>query len=328
MKKTKLMIALLAGLTLGACSNDNDELTPQPKQEPLFPITIEVTETPMTQDGEEGSDATRSDITTGSSASFTSFYMDYVYGASNDTGHKTSTRNGDTWTTDGTWPTDAISTDDEVNWYAHTGGTFNENGGSPYLNFTVDENVATQHDLLVGTTSGTYSGTGGKLSFEFNHVCSALRFLIKKSTNLNGYKLDVSEVVLCNILNHAKYYYATGWSDFYETRSVYTLFSGSQQNLGSGSWIEMDGGSGDYLFLIPQTLTAWNHTTAIASVTEQTYLKVNCTITNTSTSTQVHSGYAYIPFGYTLVGNKKYNVKINIGKNSLFNSSGTLIINP
>lgn len=325
MKKTKLMIALLAGLTLGACSNDNDELTPQPKQEPSFPLTIEVTENPMTVDGEEGSNSRRAAITTNSSIN--GFSMNYVYGSTPSSGSRTAVK--DTkgkWsvTEQNYWPDENL--DETVNWYAYTGGIFNLNDGSPYLNFEVEENVAKQKDLLVATTNGSYNGTLGNLSFEFNHVCSALRFLIKKSTNLNDYKLDVSEVVLCNILNHAKYYYATGWSDFYDTRSVYTLFSGSQQNLGSGSWIEMDGGSGDYLFLIPQTLTPWNHTTAIASVTTQTYLKVNCTITNTSTSTQVHSGYAYIPFGYTLVGNKKYNVKINIGKNSLYNSSGTLII--
>jgi hypothetical protein len=89
----------------------------------------------------------------------------------------------------------------------------------------------------------------------------------------------------------------------------------------------MDGGTPSYLFLIPQPLTPWDHTTAIASATAQTYLKVNCTITNTSTSTQVHSGYAYIPFAATFVAGKKYNVKINIGKNSLYSGPNTKIIN-
>jgi biotin synthase-related radical SAM superfamily protein len=81
-------------------------------------------------------------------------------------------------------------------------------------------------------------------------------------------------------------------------------------------------------------MTAWDRATAIASATTQCYLELTCTIVNTSTSTTVHNGTAYIPFAIsttsgspTLEKGKKYNVKINIGKNSLYSGPGTKIIN-
>ena len=293
MKKTKLMIALLAGLTLGACSNDNDELTPQPKQEPSFPLTIEVTENPMMQDGEEGNDATRSDITTGTSASFTSFNIDYVYGA-NSTGHKVSMRTGDNWEA-GSWPTTAVETNAEVKWYAYTGGTFNLNEGTPYINFEVDENVAAQHDLLVATTSGTYSGTLGNLSFAFDHPCAAVRFWIKKSTNINDKTFTVSNIKLKNVIKDGKYYYGTKTWNKGTTSTEFTLYSGSGYTL--------------------------------PALPSNTYLEVTCSITNTNTSTVVHNdSYAYIPFQAAFAAGKKYDVKINIGKNSLYSGPNTLII--
>ena len=77
MNKTKLIFVLLTSLALGACSNsDDDELTSQ--QPKFYPMTIEVTENPMVQDG-EGGGTTRAAITTNSSLD--KFYMSYVYGS-------------------------------------------------------------------------------------------------------------------------------------------------------------------------------------------------------------------------------------------------------
>lgn len=318
---------VLLGLALfAACSNDSDEqTTQQPPQPKSYPLTIEVTENPLVQDGEESSSrSNRAAITT--TSGLTKFYLDYKYNSTGSDGTEPveANKNGEgKWTCDAGWP----DTDATVNWYAYTNGTFNLNGGTPYINFTVEENVAEQKDLLVATASGTYSGTGGKLSFTFDHACAALRFWVKKSTNLNDYTLSISKVVLCNVVKHAKYHYATGWNDLYDERSVYTLYSGSAQTLGSTGYIAMDGGTPDYLFMIPQTLTPWDHTTTIASATTQSYLEITCTLSNTSTSTQVYNGKAYVPFGTTFAAGKKYDVKINIGKNSLYSGPNTKIIN-
>ncbi len=318
MNKTKLIFVLLTSLALGACSNsDDDELTSQ--QPKFYPMTIEVTENPMVQDG-EGGGTTRAAITTNSSLD--KFYMSYVYGSEASSDPITATKGSEgKWSSTGSWP----ETSDEVTWYAYTDGTFNQTEDAnklPYINFTVEEAAASQHDLLVATASGTNSGTGGKLSFTFDHACSALRFYVKKSTNINDKTLTVSSIVLKNVIKDGKYYYGTQSWTLGTTSTDYTLLS-SSQNLASDSYVLLNGSEDDsYLFLIPQTLTAWNPSGALSN----TYLEVTCTITNTSTSTQVYSGTAYIPFAATFEKGTKYDVKINIGKNSLYNSLNNKII--
>lgn len=318
MNKTKLIFVLLTSLALGACSNsDDDELTSQ--QPKFYPMTIEVTENPMVQDG-EGGGTTRAAITTNSSLD--KFYMSYVYGSEASSDPITATKGSEgKWSSTGSWP----YTSDEVTWYAYTDDTFNQTEDAnklPYINFTVEEAAASQHDLLVATASGTYSGTGVKLSFTFDHACSALRFYVKKSTNINDKTLTVSSIVLKNVIKDGKYYYGTQSWTLGTTSTDYTLLS-SSQTLASDSYVLLNGSEDDsYLFLIPQTLTAWNPSGALSN----TYLEVTCTITNTSTSTQVYSGTAYIPFNATFKKGTKYNVKINIGKNSLYSGPGTKII--
>ena len=318
MNKTKLIFVLLTSLALGACSNsDDDELTSQ--QPKFYPMTIEVTENPMVQDG-EGGGTTRAAITTNSS--FDKFYMSYVYGSEASSDPITATKGSEgKWSSTGSWP----GTSDEVTWYAYTDGTFNQTEDAnklPYINFTVEEAAASQHDLLVATASGTYSGTGGKLSFTFDHACSALRFYVKKSTNIDDKTLTVSSIVLKNVIKDGKYYYGTQSWTLGTTSTDYTLLS-SSQTLASDSYVLLNGSEDDsYLFLIPQTLTAWNPSGALSN----TYLELTCTITNTSTSTQVYSGKAYIPFAATFEKGTKYDVKINIGKNSLYSGPRTKII--
>lgn len=331
MKKRKLIYVLLAGLAFTACSNE-DQAVQQPQKQSR-PLTIEVTENPLVQDGEEGSNSNRAAITT--TSDLTAFKLDYVY-TKNETKYTngegnaySATNTSGTWTTTGGWP-ETGDNNTEVNWYAYSEGTFNLTDATPklpYINFTVEESAASQKDLLVAKASGTYSGTGGNLSFTFDHACAALRFWVKKSTNLNDYTLNISEVVLCNVVKQAKYYYGTGWNDLSSDRSVYTLYSGSAQTLGSADYIAMDGGTPSYLFLIPQTLTPWDHITDIVSATTQTYLKVKCTITKNSDSQVVYNdSYAYVPFGTSFAAGTKYDVKINIGKNSLYSGPNTKII--
>lgn len=323
MNKTKLIFVLLTSLALGACSNsDDDELTSQ--QPKFYPMTIEVTENPMVQDG-EGGGTTRAAITT--TPTFTGFNMSYVYssGASSEPIKATKDGDGKWKSNDGSWPAGG---NEVVSWYAYTdGSTFNQTEGAnklPYINFTVEEAAANQHDLLVATASGTYSGTGGKLSFTFDHACSALRFYVKKSTNINDKTLTVSSIVLKNVIKDGKYYYGTQSWTLGTTSTDYTLLSSSQtQTLASDSYVLLNGSEDDsYLFLIPQTLTAWDTTGDLSN----TYLELTCTITNTSNSTLVYSGKAYIPFAATFEKGTKYDVKINIGKNSLYSGTDTKII--
>ena len=327
MKKTKLMFALLAGLTLGACSSDSDEqTTQQPPQPKSYPLTIEVTENPLVQDGEESSSrSNRAEITTG--ATLSSFKLNYAFNSTCST-EDPVTALKDTegkWTSEGSWPDIGETNwkDVQVTWYAKTGGTLYLDGSNPYISFSVEEASSNQSDLLVATARGSYNdtfdGTTNKLAFTFDHACSALRFYVKKSTNLNNYRLDITSIKLCNVVKVGKYYYNYGSTPSWTptaTRTAYTI-SSALSDLGSASYVLLNGTeTNSYLFMIPQTLTAWDPTGDLSN----TYLEVTCSINGAASQT------AYIPFGATFAKGTKYNVKINIGKNSLYNNSGTLII--
>ncbi|MBO7581014.1 MAG: hypothetical protein J6T38_05780 [Bacteroidaceae bacterium] len=329
-----MLLALLAG-----CSNDSDEPEPPQPENPKqsFPLTIEVEENPMIPEGVR-SVGTRAAITT--TSSLEAFNMSYVYGTA-EPGSVSASKNEEGKWSGGDWPNDAALNNYNVNWYAYTSYTsdtgsaqFVGNDGNPYIDFTVDGDVANQHDLLVAQTSGTYAGTGGNLKLTFDHVCSALRLFIKKSTNLSAYTLSVSNVTLCNVVKQGYYYFGTGTWTLTTSRASYDIYPGSEpQTLGSTDYIPMDGDQSNneathtYLFMIPQTLTAWDGTTAIASATAQSYLEIECSITKTSDSSPVYIGTAYIPFAATFLQGVQHDVKINIGQNSLYNSNGTKIFN-
>lgn len=340
-RNLKTSILLLGLVLFAACSNDDDgQVAQEPSQEQKqttpksYPLSIEVAENPMIQEGESESRTTRAAITTGSTLS--TFYMNYVYNTTENNGAdpETASKDGEgKWTTTGSWPD--TDNDNVVSWYAYSKhedkvqNFFLDVSNNPYINFTVEEAAASQHDLLVATTSGTWNNTKGNLSFTFDHACSALLFKVKKSTNLNDYTLNVTSIVLKNVYKHGKYYYGTStWNDI-DTYTDYTLYSGSAMTLGSTSsdYVALNGTFGTaenpYLFVIPQTLTAWNPSGDLGN----SYLEVVCNITKISDSSNVFSGTAYIPFGATFVAGTKYNVNINIGMNSLYSGPNTKIIN-
>lgn len=321
----KKSIYFLGLLLLAACAND-DEPTGQQVQN-TYPLTIEVTETPMT--GEEMG-SSRAAITTIST--LTTFYLNYQYNSVY--GDKQSITNASGTWSGGSWPSDAGEGHSDVNvtWYAYTDGTFNwpnEGPKNPYVRFTVEELATNQKDLLVAKlTDKTWNNCGGNLNFTFYHACAALRFLVKKAKNLDDYTLRISpsneiSIKLFNVVKEGKYYFdkTPSW-ELVDNRSSYTLYSGSFDNLSSDAYTELTQGTGPYLFIIPQILTAWNHSGNPAN----TYIELNCSISKSGFS---YSGKAYIPFGATLEAGKKYDVKINIGKNSLYkveNNTASLII--
>lgn len=325
MKKLQTFLFLaLAATSFVACSSDDEDAQQQPSQ-PKYPLTISVSETPyVNPDDADASRGTRGEIRTTESTSFKSFKMDYVYGSSSH-GFATATREekSKSWSSTGSWPDTDIDT--KVDWYAYTDGSFiiDENTGKPYISFTVDENVEKQKDLLVAKASAKYSECKGTLSFKFDHACAALRFYMKKAKNLRDYTLTVSEVKLCNVVKSGDYNFNGSWSRNETEISSYTLFAGSMQ-FNQGTTTEFTALESDnskaYLFLIPQTLTAWSGTDSPAN----TYLKLTCVLKNGET--EKYNGEAYIPFGYAIAKGVQYDVKVNVGKTSLRNNDGSQII--
>ena len=114
---------MLAATGLMACSSDDkNDLKEEPR-----PMIVDVL-------------GTRADAptTTATLSNFSMNYQDNKYNFK---------KTGETWSTN-TWP-GGVGSDQKIDFYAYTGGTFNYNGGNPYVSFTVQETVASQHDLLV-----------------------------------------------------------------------------------------------------------------------------------------------------------------------------------
>lgn len=320
MRNSHFTFFLATALLLTACSSDDDSVQ-EPADAPLLPLTIEVAENPYVNPDEAGSRETRAAIAT--TSSLTAFQLNYVYGGTQSKSDIAVTADGNhNWqASSGGWPVGGTTV---VNWYAKSVGDFIYKENDPYIDFTMEEDASNLVDLLVATATGSYSDTGGKLSFTFDHACTALRFYVKKATNLNDYTLTVSLIKLCNVKKEGEYHYNTSsWSSV-GTNANFSLYSGSAKTLGSSEYEALDTENGPYLFVVPQTLTAWDTTTDIAS-TSGTYFELNCTLTR-SDSQQVFSGTAYIPFSATLNAGYQHDVKINIGKNSLYRSPNQKVI--
>ena len=325
MRQINIFVLVGAAIGLAACSSDDNDIIDKVREQPL-PLTITVSETPLLNtDDPASAPATRTAVTTNST--LTAFTLDYQYmfngGLQN--GQKNPTKNGGgTWDA-GYWP-DSAWDGIEVSWYAHTDGKI-VNQENPYIYFTVEESASNQKDLLVSTATGTRTSTGGNLYFTFDHACTALKFYVKKATNLNDYTLTLTSIQLCNVVNKGDYYFTDNSWILRDSRSNYTLYSSSMSSsmtLGSENYTLLNENEDDFLFMIPQVLTAWNTTTDIGSATSQTYIKIKCKLKKGETTT--HDGTAYIPFGATLQAGYKHDVKINIGKNSLYSGANTKII--
>jgi hypothetical protein len=165
------------------------------------------------------------------------------------------TRNGEKWS-DGEWPTSAAN-DQKIDFYADTytythSTSYNYNDGNPYIHFTVDGTVSSQHDLLVSECKQvSYDETHGNVSFLFTHACAIPHFTVQLTDAIStqcGGRLTVKNIVLKNVKNAGNYYYATkSWGDL-SGSADYSLINGpitvttAKQSLSSG-----------YLFMIPQT---------------------------------------------------------------------------
>jgi hypothetical protein len=307
MNKQKILIALFltAGL-IAACSSDDERTAPvspsndgQPSADNVRPISVEVTQTPLTPDDPSArSMTTRSAVTT--TETLSRFYMRGIY--SNLTSEYTVSKSDDTWTvTPNTWP-GGSDNDDPTPFYAFTDGTFYDNSGTPYISFTIAENASTQHDLLVAKNNVAYSDHSGKVPLTFNHACAALEFNVymtnKLSTWLAGKTLTVSRIILRNVSNTGKYYFeSSSWNDV--SGSAYYTLANSDMNITT----ESQALSSKYLFVIPQSRDA-NGTTG-------TYLEINYTFSGQTQST------ANIHLAVDWQAGKQYTINIKLGTSTI-----------
>lgn len=211
-------------------------------------------------------------------------------------------KEGEKWST-GSWPT-GVANDQKIDFYADTytyndthSTSYNYNNGNPYINFTVDGNASSQHDLLVSECKQvSYAETEGHVKFHFTHACAAPHFTVQLTDAIStqyGEKLTVKSIVLKNVNNVGNYYYATkSWQEVTGNAS-YTLNNSSidvtttKQSLSSG-----------YLFIIPQTHAA--------DGTNGTYLEITYTKGNVDKQ-------AIIPLNIDWQAGKSYPINILLG---------------
>ena len=280
---------LAAPLFFASCSSD-DSMTPIDEvKTPQRPISVEVSETPFgnTTEARQLTRAAITDLT-----SFSSFEMTANNPAKD---HYKVTKNG-SWVVDGSWPY-GVGDNTPVTFYAYSDGTYNDNNGTPYISFIMDENASTQHDLLVATNTVSHDSHQGKVPLTFDHACAALAFNVYITNTLKtklGSTLTVNSIVLRNVSNSGKYYFGTStWGDV-SGSAYYTLTSG---NITVDT--EAQALSSNYLFVIPQSSEA-NGTTG-------TYLDVTYTFSGqTKTS-------ANIPLSVNWEAGKQYTINIKLG---------------
>ena len=355
MDKLQLFLCALAASCMLACSSDDEifdsSVTPTEKSPKYLPITIEVDEEPLYDPSAQQSTKRRAPITFLNTLK--SFKLNYMYKGKalddedneiekifHDDSDWEANHNNGKWQVlggDKGWPSGAANTTDNptggkipVTWYAFANNDskliYGE-GGNPYVTFTDEEASTAQKDFLVSKKTDTWNKCEGIMYFCFSHACSALRFNMKKATNVSDKEIYISEVSLHNVKNSGRFYMEDfQWSNL-GGDGTYTLYSTSNSSMRlTDSYQTIYAGTldtdseNDYLFMIPQTLTAWDPTKETQSGTSGAYLEIVLTIGGNP-----YTGY--VPFSGTFVKGQKHEVKINLGKNSLFDGNGNKIIN-
>lgn len=260
---------LLAACSLTSCSSDSSGSPASIVEEPVAkprPLTVEVTETPFhSQTNEQGArQLTRaSEITISSLKNFIVFN-------NRNTDAITFEKSGSNWVGDGSWP--GVDNNSLVTFYAtNIASSSAFVNGTNSFSFTVDELVDKQKDLLVAKTTAAFSAGKGKISLAFDHITTAVTFSIALSANAAAKGTVVlKEAKLYNIPNTATYSFTSdSWGTPAASKSDYTLTTGDI-TLST----ELQPLPCNYLFLIPQTLSAYN----AKSNPNGAYLEVKLTV--------------------------------------------------
>ena len=230
-------------IALAACGDNDDAVTTpvEPAPTPRL-LTVEVSENPM-QDNEASAREMKRTAAATTTASLSSFTMNYT-----DAWYNNFTKTGGTWST-ADWPY-GVNENTKIDFYAYNAGSFQWNSGTPYVSFMMDEDAFSQKDLLVATHKQiSYNDAKGKVSLTFDHACAAVQFQIcqTKTVTNQGHSFTINSVVLKNVHKDGDYNYDSGWTlgsnltDLTLTNSTITLTTAYQ--LLPCQW----------LFLIPQS---------------------------------------------------------------------------
>lgn len=230
----------------------------------------------------------------------------------------------------GYWPIDNLDQDVNIygyhlNYKANTSYfDMNDETGESFLKVTTEESSNDQCDVVVAKATETWNHCEGKVRLDFHHICSALKFSVKKTASLTDYTVEVNQIKLYNIPNVGRYSLDHNTWTLENALSNYTLQGYKNGSLGAITVTEeseqaLGKSDNDYLFLIPQTIEgmAKGTPTATANANRQAYLEIQCKIHDKDGNYKVGNGQGYgvvyLPFSATLVQGHIHPYVINIG---------------
>ena len=315
---------LAASLLVASCSSDDSNSPnqqPDPEQPASRPIYVEVSENQIINTA-EARQMTRAAIT--ELSTLEKFKMT----ANTWTDEYRVKKNNGKWIlSENNWP---IVADDNtsVTFYAYSadftdafdkdsniGVDFYPNNGDPYISFKVEEGVSGQIDLLVADTAFTFNAHKGKVFLAFNHACAALDFTIALTANAAAKgSVVMKSATLYNVKNKGNFYFNDNegkgaWKSQTTvitepaTQVAYTLEStGEEEGISLSTTPHRL--ACNYIFMIPQTLTAWNKSGA----TDGTYIDVVLSVSGGGGDKTVR-----FPFPKELKAGEYYPIDIVIG---------------
>ena len=344
----KFLFFALSFLAMTACSSDDDvsENHGSQQQSSGVPISIEVSEEPLTNTSVAG---TRAAITFKETLTSFKFHI-LPYGHPNINVFAVASRTnaqdaGNRWVANQNWPSDAVDPNTQCYFYAFANVDYDEPDYSLFvpgttatppngsLNFEIDEFAEAQMDLLVAKqicTQKENQDNHKPVHFQFHHACAALQFSICKTYFLSDYSVRLSKVKLHNIKKHGTYFFD---SDYWEldnstsleedTYADYTLASfdsSVEVPVESTSTMLLAKNANDYMFVIPQTVNAWDYKNKPITSNDHlsyypgAYLEIKCSIVKNGKD-YADSGTVYLPFADTWEMSYIHRYKIRMGTN-------------
>lgn len=231
----------------------------------------------------------------------------------------------------GGWP-DRASNTTQVTFYAYANVDvdteddgnnlfFLDDSNQPCISFGMDEYTQELGDLLVAQNTDSWENCEGYLFLPFDHACAALEFYISKTSSLDDYTVSVNNVKIHNVPSIGTYFFNTGTWEVYtdsEYQREYTVYALDNDALTVKK--DSDGkdlliGEGNYMFVIPQTLTPWDKTGSPLTSTG-TYIEIKCKISKDGEyifGDEDNWGKAYLPFEATLLKGRIHPFTIKMG---------------
>lgn len=309
-KKIFMGIAAVAALTLVSCSSDDlNSLSDNSSKNEAISFDGYLGRSAVAVNGSRGSVETKETLKTDGFGVFGKYNADAGQNFGSDLFnnvkvYSSSTAEPVTWTYENTkyWPTEGHI---DFLAYAPYGGTPNFNGSS--IDFTVENNVAAQKDLLyANVTNQTKAENSGanKVKFTFKHALAKIGYKVQTSASSEGTTIKLNKITLAGSATEPTKtaFYKEGTINL-STGAWTPSTSEEKQNFEwftniSGTVVTTEAANndlGNYLFVIPQKFStpATDELYVIVEYTIQTGTTAMKSIVSSKITKDFEQGKAY-----------------------------------